>query len=180
MITTRIGLAQGNELWPLASAMNKAIREYPQASHVAGIVLIGLGDPYSIRPGDPTPRIALPLAASRPIDPIAHAQALAADGLVFLDSEEAGRVLAGREWHRPVGVLASGGAHEAWQLFRGIGVFENASAMTTLRSNVAVRGVIDRFREGIPEPPIDLQGLAVLTAEVCVAALRSSDAPAAE
>lgn len=180
MISIRVGTREDSHLQSLATSLARAVEAHPLASVLPGIVLIGLGEPYLIGPGDPRPRIALPLASSQHVDPIARAQALAANGLVFLDTEEMTRVLRGDRWSGLAATLTKRGDHEPWQILRGVNVLENASAVAALRSKEDARKTLAAFRPEIPSPPVDLQRLADLTVELVVAALDPTNPPAAE
>lgn len=180
MITCRIGISAESPLHAIAVTIDRAVRSSPLAPIMDGLVLIGLGDPYLIQPDDPRPRVVVPLAWAEPLDPIARSQAQSSQALVFLDHEELGRVIPGGEWDGLVTVLAAAGTHDAWRLLRGVGVFENVSAIEVLRERASARGLLERFRGEIPTPPLDLEALVDGILELTVAANIPPRAPAAE
>jgi hypothetical protein len=94
MLTVRIGPLDDPHTLLLANDTAAHIRAHPVAPGLAGLVIIGAGGVGTHRPGDPTPRVIVPLPGPHPLNALAREHIARAHAVVLRDRAEAARLAA--------------------------------------------------------------------------------------
>lgn len=164
MLQVRMSTRRGPWLERLGPAIADALHAHPLAPHLDAIALLGVGDPFLVRPGDPALKVVVPLLGGERPDAIARRQLESASAVVLLDGAEATDELA-----ETMTVAVEGSA-------AGLGFLRTASAFDEMQAEVALGGLADLrrcihgARASAIETPITPGQLADAVIEAVIAA----------
>lgn len=161
----RISGTRGPWLDRLGPDIGDALAEHPLAPFVEAIALIGAGDPFLIRPGDPPLKVMVPLLGDDRADAMTRQQLSSVDALVLIDPGEVppqpGDALL---------VRVEGASSAAPGFLERASDFDTMQAITALGDLPDLRLCIQRARPEATKAPITARQIADTVVEAAIAA----------
>lgn len=163
MLQVRMSTQRGPWLERLGPAIAHALREHPLAPRLDAIALIGTGDPFLMRPGDPALRVVVPLLGGERPGALARRQLASASALVLLDGAEAPD-------HVQAPVVAVDTTSAGPGFLRMASAFDETQADLALSGLTELRSCLQAARAGATETPITPAQVAGAVIEAIIAA----------
>lgn len=176
MLTVRVGPFNDPHTRLLAADTAARITAHPVAPGLTGLVIVGAGGVSTLRVGDPTPRIIIPLPGPHPLDALARDQIGRAHAVVVRDRAEAARLasIIGDS----MTLIADPGQDGARPFLQGASASQTIEAWDAVDGNPALREALGQAGRSRPDGlEVEAQRLADAAIEALVACLEDHGAP---
>lgn len=164
MLNIRISSSGSPWLRMLGLDVAASLRAHPLATKLHALVLLGVGDPALVRPGDPDIKVMVPLIGSERADALGQAQMRSMSALVLIDAVEAPEDLG-----RALPVVVPGDTRDApGKFLRGASAFDEMEADMSLASMPVLKSAVGSARPSALGLPITGSTIADATIEAIV------------